>query len=51
MDTEQMIREVRHEAEKYKDVKVFTGQTNLYLMLTDVANRLEELNEKVNGGK
>lgn len=42
MDTEKMVRELRAEAEKHKDDKVFTGQTNISNMCRDAADRLEE---------
>ena len=42
MNTERMIRELRHLEEKHKDDKVFTFETNWSLMCRDVANRLEE---------
>lgn len=38
-----MIRELRREVEKHKNDKLFTGETDIALMCTQVANRLEEL--------
>ena len=38
-----MIRELRREVEKYKNDKLFTGETDITLMCTQVVNRLEEL--------
>ncbi len=56
MNTVDMIRELRGEAERHKNDKVFTGQTNITTMCTDVANKLEEnlkalinLNDIING--
>ncbi len=37
-----MIRELKGKAERHKNDKVFTGQTNITTMCTDVANKLEE---------
>ena len=48
MDTEQMIRALRYEAEKHEDDKLFTGDTNISAMCTDAANKIEELNNKLN---
>lgn len=48
MDTEKMIRELRAEAEKHKDDKVFTGQTNVSNMCHDAADRLEEQEYLIN---
>lgn len=42
MNTERMIRQLRHLEEKHKDDNVFTFETNWSLMCRDVANRLEE---------
>ena len=38
-----MIRELRREVEKHKNDKLFTGETDITLMCTQVVNRLEEL--------
>lgn len=43
LDTERMIKELRYEAVKHKDDKLFTGQTNISAMCADAADRLEEL--------
>ena len=40
MTNEQMIRELRAVAEKYKGKHVFTCETNINLMATDAANRI-----------
>lgn len=42
MKTTDLIRELRGEAERHKNDKVFTGQTNISAMCTDVADKLEE---------
>lgn len=42
MNITDMIRELRGEAERHKEDKVFTGQTNITTMCTDVADKLEE---------
>ena len=47
MNTENMIRQLRYEAEKHKHDKLFTGQTNISIMCADVADRLEELYKEV----
>ena len=47
MDTEQMIRELRHLEERYKDRTYSTFETNWYCLCHDVADRLEELNEEL----
>ena len=56
MNTIDMIRELRGEAERHKKDKVFTGQTNISTMCTDVADKLDEnlkalinLNETIDG--
>lgn len=46
METDRMIRELRRTAKKHEKDIVFTGQTNIFLMCTDVANRLEELDNE-----
>lgn len=43
MDTETMISELRAVAEKHKNDRLNTFDTNWYALCTDVANRLEEL--------
>lgn len=43
-----MIIELRSVAEKHKNDKLYTFDTNWYALCTDVANRLEELLAKVN---
>ncbi len=40
--TADLVRELRNEAERHKKDKVFTGQTNITAMCTDVADKLEE---------
>ena len=42
MKTIDMIRELRGEAERHKSDRVFTGQTNISALCTDVADKLEE---------
>jgi hypothetical protein len=51
MTNEQMIRELRAVAEKYKGKHVFTCETNVNLMATDAANRIESLCDEVNRQK
>lgn len=51
MTNEQMIRELRAVAEKYKGKHVFTFETNIYLMATDAANRIESLCDELNRQK
>lgn len=43
MDTERMIRELRRLAEEHKNDMVFTGETRWSWLCSDVANRLEML--------
>ena len=45
MDTERMIRELRRTAKKHQNDVLHTFDTNISAMCTDVANRLEELNQ------
>lgn len=47
MDTKRMIRELRTVANNHKDDKLFTGQLDINLMCTQVANHLEELYNNV----
>lgn len=42
MNTTDMIRELRGEAERHKSDKVFTGQTNISVMCSDIADKMEE---------
>ena len=51
MTNEQMIRELRAVAEKYKGKHVFTCETNINLMATDAANRIESLCEEISRQK
>lgn len=46
MDTERMIQELRIEAERHKNDRLFTGQLNISIMCREVANRMEELYNK-----
>ena len=48
MNTEQMIIELGYLAEKHKNDKYNTFETNWHLLCHDVANRLEELNNELN---
>lgn len=43
MKTEDMIRELRNVAEKHDNDCVTTGETNIFLMCREVADRLEHL--------
>ena len=43
MNTEDMIRELRNVEEKYKNKTYATGETNISLMCSEVADRLEAL--------
>lgn len=45
MDTERMIRELRRTAKKHQNDVLHTFDTDISAMCTDVANRLEELNQ------
>ena len=51
MTNEQMIRELRAAAEKYKGRHVFTCETNINLMATDAANRIESLCDEISRQK
>lgn len=51
MTNEQMIRELRAVAEKYKGKHVFTCETNINLMATDAASRIESLCDEINRQK
>ena len=51
MTSEQMIRELRAVAEKYKGKHVFTCETNINLMATDAANRIESLCDEISRQK
>ena len=42
MNTVDMIKELRGEAERHKNDKVFTGQTNISVMCNDIADKMEE---------
>ena len=48
MDTDRMIRELRRLAEKHKNDRVDTFETNWSAMCTDVANRLEDQQNEIN---
>ena len=43
MNTEDMIRELRNVEEKYKNKTYATGETNISLMCSEAADRLEAL--------
>lgn len=45
MKTEDMIRELRNVADKYRGKVVHTGEVNITLMCEEVAKRLEELSQ------
>ena len=47
METEKMINELRNVAKKHENDKLNTFDTNITAMCTDVANKLEELNNKI----
>ena len=47
MNTKDMINELRHEAEIHKNDKLFTGETNISLMCSEVADKLENLDLKL----
>ena len=51
MTNEQMIRELRAVAKKYEGKHVFTFETNIHLMATDAANRIESLCDEINRQK
>ena len=46
MNTEDMIRELRNVEEKYKNKTYATGETNISLMCSEVADRLEALHRE-----
>ena len=46
METSTMIRQLRRTAKKHENDKLYTFDTNISLMCTDVANRLEELEKE-----
>lgn len=50
METEKMIKELTRVADKHADDKLFTGDTNITQMCTDVIRKLEELKEYQNLG-
>ncbi len=51
MTSEQMIRELRAVAEKYKDKPLATFETNINAMATDAANHIESLCSEINRQK
>ena len=46
METEDMIKELRNVEEKYKNNTYTTGETNISLMCSEVADRLEVLHRE-----
>ena len=46
MNTEDMIKELRNVEEKYKNKTYVTGETNISLMCSEVADRLEVLHRE-----
>ena len=46
METSTMIRQLRRTAKKHKNDKLYTFDTNITIMCTDVANRLEKLEKE-----
>ena len=46
MRTDVMIKQLRNVAKKHENVKLHTFDTNISLMCTEVANRLEELEKE-----
>ena len=46
MNTEDMIRELKNVEEKYKNKTYDTGETNISLMCSEVADRLEVLHRE-----
>lgn len=46
METSTMIRQLRRTAKKHENDKLHTFDTNISLMCTDVANRLEDLEKE-----
>lgn len=51
MTNEQMIRELRAVAEKHRGKQTYTFDTNINLMATDTANRIESLCDEINRQK
>lgn len=45
MDTERMIRELRHTADKHKNDKLLTFDTNITALCKDVIPKLEQLKQ------
>lgn len=45
MDTKTMINELKREAEKHRNDRLFTGQTNITALCNDVIHKLEKLVE------
>ena len=45
MDTKTMINQLKYEAEKHKNDSLFTGQTNITALCSDVIPKLEKLAE------
>lgn len=45
MDTKTMINQLKYEAEKHKNDSLFTGQTNITALCSDVIHKLEKLAE------
>ena len=41
MDTKTMINQLKYEAEKHKNDSLFTGQTNVAALCSDVIPKLE----------
>ena len=48
MDTKTMINQLKYEAEKHKNDSLFTGQTNITALCSDVIPKLEKLAEYEN---
>lgn len=46
METSTMIRQLRRTAKKHENDKLHTFDTNITIMCTDVANRLEKLEKE-----
>lgn len=46
MTTDTMIRQLRYTAKKHENDKLYTFDTNISLMCTEVANRLEEIEKE-----
>lgn len=45
MDTKTMINQLKYEAEKHKNDSLFTGQTNITALCSDVIHKLDKLAE------